>query len=69
MNTESISSSLHLGDKVTQVLDGLDLLLEEVTLQEVCHLSVVVLAGSGMDLQERLFDKRIIKLNVSKSLT
>ena len=60
VQTESISNSLHFGDQVAQVLDGLDLLLEEGSLQEVGHLGVVVLAGSGVDFQARLFNNRFI---------
>ena len=58
VQTESVSNSLHLGDQVAQVLDGLDLLLEEGSLQEVGHLGVVVLAGSGVDFQESLLRKK-----------
>ena len=40
METESISSSVHLGDEVSNLLDGLNLLLQELSLQEVSQLSI-----------------------------
>ena len=55
VDTESISSPLHLSDQVSQVLDGLDLLLEEGSLQEVGQLGVVVFAGSSVNLKKRLY--------------
>jgi len=51
---ESISCPLHPGDQICQVLDGLHLVLEEGPLQEVGQLTVIVLAGSSMNLKKRL---------------
>ena len=56
VDTESVSGPLHLGDQVSQVLDGLDLLLEEGSLQEVGQLGVVVLTGGSVDLKKRQVD-------------
>ncbi len=54
VDPESISHPLHPGDQICQVLDGLHLVLEEGPLQEVGQLTVVVLAGSSMNLKKRL---------------
>ncbi len=51
VDSESISGPLHPGDQVCQVLDGLHLILEEGPLQEVGQLTVVVFAGSSVNLK------------------
>ena len=40
---ESVSGSLHLGDQVSELLDGLDLLLEVLALNVVGQLGILVL--------------------------
>ena len=54
MNSETFSGTLHLGHEVSQVLDGLHLLLQEVALQEVCELGIVMLASCRMNFQKSL---------------
>ena len=60
VDSESVSGALHLGDEVSQVLDGLHLLLQEGSLQEVGQLGVIVLAGSPVNLEKRLKKKKKI---------
>ena len=40
---EGVSGSLHLGDQVSELLDGLDLLLEVLALNVVGQLGILVL--------------------------
>ena len=54
MNSKTFSGTLHLGHEVSQVLDGLHLLLQEVALQEVGELGIVMLASCSMNLQKSL---------------
>ena len=54
MNSETFSGALHLGHEVSQVLDGLHLLLQEVALQEVGELGIVMLASCRMNFQKSL---------------
>ncbi len=56
VKSEAVSGALHLGDQVAQLLDGLDLLFQEVLLEVVAEVRVVVTPGNLVESQERLVD-------------
>jgi len=56
VETECVSCPLHLGDQVSNLLLGLDLLLEVLALDEVSQLSVSVRVGHLVHLEQRLVD-------------
>ena len=52
----NLSDTLQVTDVAGELLDGLDLLVEEVPLDEVGHVEVLGLVGNLMKLEERLVD-------------
>merc|ERR1719232_2246099 len=56
VKSKGVSSPLHLGDEVTNLLLSLDLFLEVLALQEVSQLSVVVTVGLLVELKQGLVD-------------
>ena len=58
VEAKSISSALHFGDQITQLLDRLDLLLQVVTLNVVGQLSIVMAGSNFVQIQEGLHRKK-----------
>ena len=54
VKSESVSSPLHLGDQVSNLLLGLDLLLEVLALDEVSQLGVSMGVSNFVHLKQRL---------------
>jgi len=54
--SQAAAHTLEVGDVVTELLDGRDLLLEVIALDEVGHLGVLVAIGHSMEVEQRLVD-------------
>lgn len=51
---QATAHSVQVGHVARQLLDRLDLLGEVVRLEEVAHVRIVVLAGHGVQVEQRL---------------
>ena len=54
VDPEAVSDPLHLGAEVAEFLDGLDLLVQVVLLDEGAEVRVILLARDGVQLQQGL---------------
>ena len=61
MKSESVSSPLHLGDQVADGLDALHLLGQVLGLEEVAQVTVALVPGHLVDVEQALVD-RLLKL-------
>ena len=52
VESKTISSTFHLGDQVSQLLDGLDLLLQVVSLDVVGQLSITMFSSNLVQIQQ-----------------
>ena len=52
VKSDRVSSALHLGDQISQFLDRLDLLFQVFALKVVSQLSIFVLSGNLVKVQE-----------------
>jgi len=57
MQAESVSGSLHLGDQVADGLDAFHLLTEVLRLKEVTKVSVALVSGHLVQVEEALVDR------------
>merc|ERR1712037_505372 len=57
MQAESVSGSLHLGDQVADGLDAFHLLTEVLRLKEVTKVSVALVPGHLVQVEEALVDR------------
>merc|ERR1719427_1532859 len=56
MQSESVTSTLDLGDQVTQLLDSFHLLTEELTLDEVTEMSISLAVTGLLEIKKTLVD-------------
>ena len=56
MQAESVSGSLHLGDQVPDGLDAFHLLSEVLRLEEVGEVSVALVSGHLVQVEQALVD-------------
>ena len=61
VKSESVSSPLHLGDQVADGLDALHLLAQVLGLEEVAQVTVALVPGHLVDVEQALVD-RLLKL-------
>ena len=61
-------NTLQVADVASELLDGLNLLMEEVAFNEVGHLEVLGLISSLVELEERLVDVTLQLKGMAKSL-
>ena len=57
MQAESVSGSLHLGDQVPDGLDAFNLLSEVLRLEEVAEVSVALVSGHLVQVEQALVDR------------
>ena len=57
MQPESVSGSLHLGDQVPDGLDALHLLSEVLRLEEVAEVSIALVSGHLVQVEQALVDR------------
>jgi len=56
MEAKPISSTLHLGDEVSKLLDSLNLLLQEVFLKVITKVGIIVTSSHPMKVKKRFID-------------